>query len=111
MFCPKCGDLLMGMPVDGVMQCTKPECKDAKAEVDERFNSTTEALPERITPSSSASSDQRPTLTCAHTAALVKRRRNFAKWTRPTNRRSSSWTAWSAAKAGGRLDVDRLRRP
>lgn len=47
MFCPKCGDLLMGMPVDGVMQCTKPECKDVKAEVDERFNSTTEALPER----------------------------------------------------------------
>ena len=37
----------MGMPVDGVMQCTKPECKDVKAEVDERFNSTTEALPER----------------------------------------------------------------
>ena len=44
MFCPKCGGLLMGMPVDGVMQCTKPECKDAKAEVDERFNSTTEAV-------------------------------------------------------------------
>ena len=45
MFCPKCGELLMGMPVDGVMQCSK--CKDGKADVDERFNSTTEVLPER----------------------------------------------------------------
>ena len=66
MFCPKCGGLLMGMPVDGVMQCTKPECKDAKAEVDERFNSTTQALLSVITPSSSASSDRRPTLTYVH---------------------------------------------
>ena len=47
MFCPKCGGLLMGIPVDGVMQCKKPECEEAKTEVDERFNSTTEALPER----------------------------------------------------------------
>ena len=37
----------MGMPVNGVMQCSKPDCNEAKAGVDKRFNSTTEALPER----------------------------------------------------------------
>ena len=47
MFCPKCGSLLTGMPIDDVMECSKSECKGANAEVDERFNSTVEALPER----------------------------------------------------------------
>ena len=37
----------MGMPVNGVMQCSKPACNETKVGVDKRFNSTTEALPER----------------------------------------------------------------
>ena len=47
MFCPKCGSLLTGIPIDGKMKCAKSECKDIKSEVDERFNSATEVLPER----------------------------------------------------------------
>ena len=47
MFCPKCGSLLTGIPIDGEMKCSKSECKDAKADVDERFNSATEVLPKR----------------------------------------------------------------
>ena len=47
MFCPNCGALLMGLPVDGVLTCTKPQCNDVSIQVDERFNSITEAVPLR----------------------------------------------------------------
>ena len=48
MFCPNCGALLMGLPVDGVLTCTKPQCNDVTIQVDERFNSITEAVHTRL---------------------------------------------------------------
>lgn len=47
MFCPKCGSLLTGMPVNGEMLCKKSDCKNGITTVDESFNSTTEVLPKR----------------------------------------------------------------
>ena len=47
MFCPNCGGLLTGLPVDGIVVCTKPECNDMSVQVDKRFNSITETVPLR----------------------------------------------------------------
>lgn len=47
MFCPNCGSLMTGMPVNGKMLCGKSNCKEVSTTVDDVFNSTTNVLPQR----------------------------------------------------------------